>query len=175
MLFAMALVKLTSAGPVFYKQTRVGLRGRQFTLYKLRTMRIDAERQQGDIQHLNESDGPVFKVRKDPRITRVGRWMRRTSIDELPQLFNVIRGEMSLVGPRPARPGEVRRYEAWHHHRLAMKPGLTCTWQVSGRSDLSFETWVRLDLEYTQTWTLRGDFILLLKTIPAVLSMRGAW
>lgn len=175
MLIAMALVKITSAGPAFYKQTRVGLRGRRFTLYKLRSMRIDAEKLQGDIQHLNESDGPVFKVRKDPRITWVGRWMRRTSVDELPQLFNVIRGEMSLVGPRPARPGEVRRYEAWHHHRLAMKPGLTCTWQVSGRSDLSFETWVKLDLEYTQTWTLRGDFILLLKTIPAVLSMRGAW
>lgn len=175
LIVSMALVKISSRGPVFYKQVRVGLRGREFTLYKLRTMRSDAEKLQTRIQHLNESDGPVFKVREDPRITTVGRWMRRTSIDELPQLINVLRGEMSLVGPRPARPGEVRRYESWHHHRLAMKPGITCSWQVSGRSNLPFETWVKLDLEYTRTWTIRGDFILLLKTIPAVLSMRGAW
>ncbi|MDE0891498.1 MAG: sugar transferase [Planctomycetota bacterium] len=174
-LVAMALVKLSSPGPALYKQTRIGLRGREFTLLKLRTMRRDAEGQQRRIQHLNEADGPVFKVRNDPRITWVGRLMRRTSIDELPQLINVLCGEMSLVGPRPARPREVQRYESWHHHRLAMKPGITCLWQVSGRSNLPFATWVKMDLEYTRTWTIRGDLILLLKTIPAVLSMRGAW
>ena len=175
LLLAMAAVKLTSRGPALFSQERVGLRGREFTLYKLRTMHDGSEQQQGGIQHLNEQQGPVFKVRNDPRLTWIGRWLRRTSIDELPQLINVLRGEMSLVGPRPARPREVRRYESWQHHRLAVKPGLTCTWQVSGRSDLSFETWMALDLEYTRSWSNRGDIILLFRTIPAVISMRGAW
>jgi len=175
LVLAIMAVKLTSRGSAFFKQDRIGLRGRDFTLYKLRTMLEGSEDRQGGIQHLNEKDGPVFKVRNDPRLTWIGRWLRRTSIDELPQLFNVLRGEMSLVGPRPARPKEVRRYESWQHHRLAVKPGLTCTWQVSGRSNLSFETWMTMDLEYTRTWSLRGDIVLLLKTVPAVISMRGAW
>ena len=175
LLVAMLAVKLTSRGPVLFSQERVGIRGREFTLYKLRTMHEGSESRQVGIQHLNEKDGPIFKVRNDPRLTWIGRWLRRTSIDELPQLINVLRGEMSLVGPRPARTQEVARYESWQHHRLAVKPGLTCTWQVSGRSDLSFETWMALDLEYTRTWSNKGDILLLLKTIPAVLSMRGAW
>jgi len=175
LLLAMAAVKLTSRGPALFSQERIGLRGREFTLYKLRTMHDGSEQKQGGIQHLNEQDGPVFKVRNDPRLTWIGRWLRRTSIDELPQLINVLRGEMSLVGPRPARQREVRRYESWQHHRLAVKPGLTCTWQVSGRSDLSFETWMALDLEYTRTWSNRSDILLLFRTIPAVISMRGAW
>ncbi len=175
LLIAMSAVKLTSRGPALFAQTRVGLRRREFTLYKLRTMHEGSDEKQRCLQHLNEQDGPVFKVRNDPRLTWIGRWLRRTSIDELPQLINVLRGEMSLVGPRPARSKEVRRYESWQHHRLAVKPGLTCTWQVSGRSDLSFETWMALDLEYTRSWSNRGDIMLILKTIPAVISMRGAW
>jgi len=175
LLLAVVAVKLTSRGPALFQQERIGLRGREFTLYKLRTMLEGAEERQHGIQHLNEKDGPVFKIRDDPRLTWIGRWLRRTSIDELPQLFNVLRGEMSLVGPRPARPREVRRYESWQHHRLAVKPGLTCTWQVSGRSNLSFETWMAMDLDYTRTWSLRGDMLLLAKTLPAVFSMRGAW
>jgi exopolysaccharide biosynthesis polyprenyl glycosylphosphotransferase len=174
-LAAMLVVKLTSRGPAFFAQERIGLRGRDFTLYKLRTMHEGSDEKQPGIQHLNEQNGPVFKVRNDPRLTWIGRWLRRTSIDELPQLINVLRGEMSLVGPRPARPQEVRRYESWQHHRLAVKPGLTCTWQVSGRSDLSFETWMAMDLEYTRSWSNSGDIVLLLRTIPAVISMRGAW
>lgn len=172
---AVLLVKATSRGPALFEQERIGLRGRKFTLYKLRTMLVDAEAREAGVQHLNEKDGPIFKVRNDPRITWIGRLLRRTSIDELPQLINVLRGEMSLVGPRPARPREVRRYESWQHHRLAVRPGLTCTWQVSGRSNLSFEEWMQLDLEYTRAWSLGGDVMLLLRTIPAVLSMRGAW
>jgi exopolysaccharide biosynthesis polyprenyl glycosylphosphotransferase len=175
LLAAMLAVKLTSRGPALFAQERIGLRGREFTLYKLRTMLEGSDEKQGKLQHLNEIDGPVFKVRNDPRLTWIGRWLRRTSIDELPQLYNVLRGEMSLVGPRPARSKEVHRYESWQHHRLAVKPGLTCTWQVSGRSDLSFETWMALDLEYTRTWSNRGDIMLLFRTIPAVISMRGAW
>ena len=175
LLVSILAVKLSSRGPAFFAQERVGLRGRKFTLYKLRTMQEGSDEKQGGIQHLNEQDGPVFKVRNDPRLTWIGRWLRRTSVDELPQLINVLRGEMSLVGPRPARSKEVRRYESWQHHRLAVKPGLTCTWQVSGRSDLSFETWMALDLEYTRSWSNRGDIMLLLRTIPAVISMRGAW
>jgi lipopolysaccharide/colanic/teichoic acid biosynthesis glycosyltransferase len=133
-----------------------------------------ADRLQEKLAHRNEASGPVFKIRNDPRMTRVGRFLRRTSLDELPQLFNVLRGDMSLVGPRPPVPHEVAKYEPWQRRRLSVLPGLTCIWQVSGRNDIPFEDWMKLDLEYAQTWSLRKDFHLLLRTLPAVLSMRGA-
>jgi lipopolysaccharide/colanic/teichoic acid biosynthesis glycosyltransferase len=137
-------------------------------------MREDAEQQKALLVPHNEMNGPAFKMRDDPRVTRVGAFLRRTSIDELPQLYNVLKGQMSLVGPRPPLPSEVARYERWQLRRLSMKPGLTCTWQVSGRNDLDFDTWMELDLEYIDNWSLLGDLGLLLRTIPAVLRAAGA-
>ena len=128
-----------------------------------------------DIAHLNEAEGPIFKISADPRVTGVGRFLRRTSIDELPQLFNVLRGEMSLVGPRPPLPAEVERYDGWQRRRLSMKPGLTCLWQVSGRSALGFEKWVELDLRYIDNWSPWLDLKIMLRTVPAVASWKGAW
>jgi len=174
LLLAAVLVKLTSAGPVFFVQERMGLRGRRFKLYKFRTMVKDAEKKLEELRHLNEADGPVFKMQKDPRLTPVGKFLRKSSIDELPQLWNVFRGEMSLVGPRPPIPAEVEKYERWQRRRLSMRPGITCLWQVSGRSELDFDTWMKLDLRYIENWSLTLDLIILLKTIPAVLSTRGA-
>lgn len=168
------LIKLTSEGPVFFIQERMGLRGRRFKLYKFRTMIKDAEKKLEEIKHLNEVDGPVFKIEKDPRLTPIGGILRKTSIDELPQLWNVLKGEMSLVGPRPPIPSEVVKYDRWQRRRLSMRPGLTCLWQISGRSELDFETWMKLDLKYIDNWSLTLDTIILLKTIPAVLSGRGA-
>jgi exopolysaccharide biosynthesis polyprenyl glycosylphosphotransferase len=165
---------LTSGGSVFFRQTRCGLNGRFFTLYKFRTMVEDAEERRRELLHLNEMDGPVFKLRSDPRVTGVGRFLRRFSLDELPQLWNVLRGDMSLVGPRPPIPEEVAKYQRWQRRRLAMKPGLTCLWQVSGRNDLDFDRWMQLDLEYIDSWSPTLDFKILLKTIPAVLSGKGA-
>jgi exopolysaccharide biosynthesis polyprenyl glycosylphosphotransferase len=167
-------IKLTSGGTVLFRQTRCGLNGRFFTLYKFRTMVEDAEERRGDLLHLNEMNGPVFKLRSDPRVTWFGRFLRRYSLDELPQLWNVLRGDMSLVGPRPPIPEEVARYQRWQRRRLAMKPGLTCLWQVSGRNDLDFDRWMQLDLEYIDSWSPMLDFKIMLKTIPAVLSGRGA-
>lgn len=167
-------VKLESPGPVLFRQRRVGRAGRTFTLYKLRSMRAGADREREELLARNEADGPVFKLRDDPRVTRLGRLLRRTSIDELPQLWNVLRGEMSLVGPRPPLPEEVRRYERWQRRRLSVKPGITCTWQVSGRSDLGFRRWMELDLAYIDGWSLWGDVQIVLRTIPAVLLGRGA-
>jgi lipopolysaccharide/colanic/teichoic acid biosynthesis glycosyltransferase len=159
---------------VLFRQRRVGLAGREFTLFKFRSMRQGAEAQQGLLGARNEMDGPVFKLRDDPRVTRVGRFIRRTSLDELPQLWNVVRGEMSLVGPRPPLPSEVRRYERWQRRRLSVKPGITCTWQVSGRNEIDFQQWMELDLAYIDRWSLWEDVRIVLRTIPAVLSGRGA-
>jgi exopolysaccharide biosynthesis polyprenyl glycosylphosphotransferase len=169
------LIKLTSGGgSVLFRQTRCGLNGRFFTLYKFRTMVEGAEERRRELMHLNEMNGPVFKLRSDPRVTAFGRFLRRFSIDELPQLWNVLRGDMSLVGPRPPIPEEVAKYQRWQRRRLAMKPGLTCLWQVSGRNNLDFDRWMQLDLEYIDSWTPMLDFKILLKTIPAVLSGKGA-
>jgi exopolysaccharide biosynthesis polyprenyl glycosylphosphotransferase len=171
---AAILIKLTSPGPAVFRQKRVGRNGRIFTLYKLRTMRQDAEQLKASLQAQNEVDGPVFKIKKDPRITPVGRLFRKLSIDELPQLWNVLRGDMSLVGPRPPVPAEVVKYERWQRRRLSMRPGITCIWQVSGRSGVAFNRWMEMDLEYIDNWSLGLDFKILLKTIPAVLMSRGA-
>ncbi len=167
-------IKATSKGPVFFAQERVGLNKRTFKMYKFRSMLDDAEKMLDSISHLNEIDGPAFKIQNDPRITRIGSFLRRTSLDELPQLLNVLRGEMSLVGPRPPLREEVERYEWMFRKRLSVKPGITCIWQISGRSDVSFARWMRMDQDYVENWSLWLDFMILLKTIPAVLSSRGA-
>lgn len=169
-------IKLTSkAGePIFYRQTRCGLNGRTFTLWKFRSMKVGADQELQKLRSLSEVDGPVFKLRNDPRITRVGRFIRRFSIDEIPQLWNVLRGEMSLVGPRPPIPEEVKQYDRWQRRRLSMKPGITCLWQVKGRSRLNFDTWMKLDLEYIDNWSLFLDFKILLKTIIVVTTGYGA-
>lgn len=172
---AVVMVRLSSRGPVFYTHERVGYRGRSFRFIKFRTMKNGAHEERGELDDLNEVDGPVFKIRDDPRITRSGRILRRFSIDELPQLLHVLSGKMSLVGPRPPLPEEVARYGRWEAQRLLVKPGLTCIWQVSGRSDLDFHTWVWMDIEYISTWSLWGDVKLLARTLPAVVSGRGAY
>ncbi|HEX6503187.1 MAG TPA: sugar transferase [Terriglobales bacterium] len=168
------LIKLTSPGPVFYRQTRCGLGGRRFTLLKFRSMVNNADQLLPHMEGMNEVDGPVFKMRRDPRCTTVGRWMRIFSLDELPQLWNVLLGHMSLVGPRPPLPDEVKQYESWQRRRLRMRPGMTCLWALEGRSQLHFENWVRLDLLYIDNWSMWLDFKILLKTIPTVLSGKGA-
>jgi exopolysaccharide biosynthesis polyprenyl glycosylphosphotransferase len=169
------LIKLTSTGPVMFAQNRLGLNKRRFKIYKFRTMVPDAEKIMKEIEHLNEVSGPVFKIKNDPRITRIGRILRKTSLDELPQLFNVLSGDMSLVGPRPL---PVRDYEGfnedWQRRRFSVRPGITCTWQVGGRSSISFEQWMELDLQYIDKWSLWLDFQILLRTIPAVLKGSGA-
>jgi exopolysaccharide biosynthesis polyprenyl glycosylphosphotransferase len=167
-------IRRDSPGPVLFRQRRVGLNGREFTFFKFRSMRVGAEGELARLQALNEMDGPVFKMRKDPRITAVGHFLRRSSIDELPQFWNVLRGEMSLVGPRPPLPGEVRQYKPWQRRRLSVKPGITCTWQVSGRNEIDFDQWMRLDLSYIDGWSFWGDVGICLQTIPAVLFARGA-
>jgi exopolysaccharide biosynthesis polyprenyl glycosylphosphotransferase len=167
-------IRLDSSGPILFRQVRCGLNGRRFHMLKLRTMCVDAETRKVDLLHLNEMDGPVFKITHDPRVTRVGRWLRRWSIDEVPQLWNVFRGDMSLVGPRPATPDEVVQYEPTERRRLSMRPGITCFWQVSGRNQVSFSEWMKLDLLYIDTWSLLSDLRLLLRTLPAVLRRRGA-
>ncbi|MDP2854668.1 MAG: exopolysaccharide biosynthesis polyprenyl glycosylphosphotransferase [Smithellaceae bacterium] len=170
-----AAIKISSRGPVFYKQERSGLNGRIFTFYKFRTMLADADEKRMELEGLNESDGPVFKIKNDPRIIPfIGHFMRRTSLDELPQLINILRGEMSLVGPRPPIPAEVAQYKPWQRRRLSMKPGLTCIWQTSpDRNDISFNDWMKLYLEYIDNWSLMLDFKLLLKTVKVVLFGNG--
>jgi exopolysaccharide biosynthesis polyprenyl glycosylphosphotransferase len=168
-------IKLGSKGPVLFRQERVGMHGRVFTLYKFRTMYEGAEAQRSELERLSEVDGPVFKIRKDPRVTRVGRVLRRLSLDELPQLWNVFKGDMSLVGPRPLPVYEVAKFERRHRKRMSMRPGLTCFWQIDGRSDLSFDQWMQLDLKYIDEWSLLTDLKILLKTIPATFSGRGAY
>ncbi|HKS23764.1 MAG TPA: sugar transferase [Thermoanaerobaculia bacterium] len=167
-------IKLTSPGSVLFKQKRVGLNGRSFMLYKFRTMIADAHERRGEVDHLNEMNGPVFKAKGDPRVTPIGRVLRKFSLDELPQLWNVLKGDMSLVGPRPPIPEEVASYHRWHRRRLSMKPGLTCLWQISGRNEIDFDRWMQLDLQYIDNWSPTLDFKILLRTIPAVLSGRGA-
>jgi lipopolysaccharide/colanic/teichoic acid biosynthesis glycosyltransferase len=170
------LVRLTSPGPVLYRYPVIGYRGRPFTGLKFRTMVVDADSRKAEYMQQNEMNGPVFKLRNDPRVTRPGRWLRRYSIDELPQLWSVVRGDMSLVGPRAPGPEEFARFERWQCGKLAVKPGITCIWQVSGRSEISdFDTWARLDLDYIESWNLALDLVLLLRTIPAVISARGAY
>lgn len=168
-------IRLTSPGPILFRQARVGKGGRLFTSYKFRSMYMDAEDRLAEVMHLNQADGPIFKIRRDPRMTPVGRFLRRTSLDELPQLFNAFRGEMSIVGPRPALMTEVIAYEPWQLERLTVRPGLTGLWQVSGRSDLPFAAMMRLDLEYIGRWSLWFDLWLLILTVPAVVSGRGAY
>jgi lipopolysaccharide/colanic/teichoic acid biosynthesis glycosyltransferase len=168
------LIKLTSPGPVIYRQIRCGLNGRKFWFYKFRSMYQDADQDQPLLQHLNEADGPVFKIARDPRVTPIGKLLRKTSLDELPQLFNILKGDMSFVGPRPPLPEEVAHYEKWHRRRLRMKPGLTCLWALEGRSQLTFARWMKLDMDYIDHWSLALDFKILLRTIPRVLTGRGA-
>ena len=172
--FAALAIKLTSNGNVIFKQERIGLNGRTFTLYKFRTMLEDAHARRDEVNHLNEMSGPVFKLKEDPRVTSIGRFLRKFSLDELPQLWNVVKGDMSLVGPRPPIPEEVRSYHRWHRRRLSMKPGLTCLWQISGRNNIDFDRWMQLDLQYIDNWSPALDMKILLRTIPAVLSGRGA-
>jgi lipopolysaccharide/colanic/teichoic acid biosynthesis glycosyltransferase len=168
-------VRLDSAGPVLFRQERVGLHRRRFRLLKFRTMVVGAEAMLADLVVHNEADGPLFKMRNDPRVTRVGRCLRRYSLDELPQLWNVLMGEMSLVGPRPPLPKEVEAFEDWQLDRFEVRPGITGLWQVSGRSELLFDEYVRLDLFYIENWSLAYDLFIVAKTIPMLLAARGAY
>ena len=169
------VIKLNSPGPVFFQQKRVGVNKRIFTLYKFRTMVEGAEAKLGDLLAHNEMNGPVFKMAKDPRMTSVGKYLRKLSFDELPQFWNVLLGNMSLIGPRPPLPSEVKKYQPWQRRRLSMRPGITCLWQAYGRSKIvDFDEWMRLDLEYIDNWSLRLDTKIFFKTIPVVLSGVGA-
>jgi exopolysaccharide biosynthesis polyprenyl glycosylphosphotransferase len=170
-----AAIRLTSPGDVLFRQTRCGLGGRRFTLYKFRSMVNNAEQLRAELHELNELDGPVFKISDDPRITPVGRMLRRFSLDELPQLWNILRGDMSFVGPRPAIPDEVEKYEPWQRRRLRMRPGLTCIWVLEGRSHIDFHRWIQLDLAYIDNWSLWLDCKIFLRTIPIVISGKGAY
>jgi len=173
-MLAIALaIKLGDGGSVFFKQPRVGLNGRRFLCYKFRTMVTNAESLKKSLIDQNEQEGPVFKIKNDPRVTRVGRLLRKTSLDELPQFINVLRGEMSIVGPRPPVPAEVEEYERWQRRRLSMKPGITCIWQVSGRNNIPFDQWMKMDLQYIDTWSLKLDFILFIKTVKVVVTGDG--
>jgi exopolysaccharide biosynthesis polyprenyl glycosylphosphotransferase len=173
MLLIAVLIRLTSPGPVIFRQTRCGLNGRTFVFYKFRSMCQDAEAKRAEVEHLNERE-TVFKIANDPRLTALGRFLRKFSIDEWPQLWNVLKGDMSLVGPRPPLPDEVENYQRWQRRRLRMRPGLTCLWAVKGRDHLDFETWMRLDMQYIDNWSLGLDWKIILQTIPQVLSGRGA-
>ena len=170
MLIVAILIKLEDPkGPIFFSQVRNGAYPKTFKMYKFRSMYIDAEERLEELMHLNEQSGPAFKIKDDPRITKIGKFIRKTSLDELPQLFNVLKGEMSLVGPRPAIPREVEQYTPYQKQRLLVKPGLTCIWQVSGRNNIGFDEWVELDIEYIKTRKLWLDIKLILLTIPAML------
>ncbi|MFH1866397.1 MAG: sugar transferase [Candidatus Eisenbacteria bacterium] len=169
------MVRLDSRGPVFFRQMRVGKGGREFEFYKFRSMVQDAEAMKSKLMHLNELEGPVFKISDDPRITPIGRFLRRTSLDELPQLFNVLRGDMSLVGPRPPLPAEVANYESWQRQKLSVLPGITCLWQISGRNHIGFTEWMRLDIEYIRRQSFGVDVKILARTLPAVLLRKGAF
>ncbi len=167
-------IKLTSRGPVLFKQERVGYHGSPFHMLKFRSMVVNAEELKKKLLAQNEQTGPVFKMQRDPRITNIGKWIRKFSVDELPQLINVLRGEMTIVGPRPPVPSEVAQYEAWQRRRFSVRPGLTCVWQVSGRNEISFEEWMYLDMQYIDHWSLAQDFALIIKTVPVVVTGRGA-
>lgn len=174
-LAAAVTIKLTSPGPVFYRQTRAGLNGRKFTVCKFRSMRVDSEQEVEELKRYNEMSGPVFKMKNDPRVTPIGGILRRTSIDELPQLINVLKGEMSLVGPRPPLPAEIDQYDRWQRRRLSVKPGMTCLWQISGRNKVDFKEWMDLDLLYIDNWSLWLDIRILLKTLVIVIRGDGAY
>jgi exopolysaccharide biosynthesis polyprenyl glycosylphosphotransferase len=173
MLLIALLIRLTSPGPAIFRQTRCGLNGRRFTFFKFRSMVENAEDLKADLAHLNQKE-TAFKIADDPRLTPVGRWLRKFSLDELPQLFNIVKGEMSLVGPRPPLPDEVENYLRWQRRRLRMRPGLTCLWAVQGRDHLDFATWMRMDMEYIDSWSLSLDLKILLRSIPFVVTGRGA-
>jgi exopolysaccharide biosynthesis polyprenyl glycosylphosphotransferase len=167
------LIKLDSKGPVLFKQTRTGKNGRVFELWKFRTMIVEAENQKKELEKFNEMSGPVFKIANDPRVTGIGRILRKYSIDELPQLFNVLRGDMSLVGPRPPLPSESAQFEPWQYRKLSVKPGLTCLWQTNGRNNIDFDEWMKLDLKYIDNWSLWEDAKIIARTIPTVLKGTG--
>lgn len=171
---AAAGIVFTTGGAPFFAQERVGMNGRRFKLFKLRTMVNGAHQMRDDLMHLNEVDGPVFKIRNDPRLHPLGRFLRRTSVDELPNLVNVVLGDMSLVGPRPALPSEVAHYDGFARRRLTVPQGLTCLWQINGRSKVSFEEWMLLDNHYVDSWTPLGDLVVIARTVPAVLRKDGA-
>lgn len=173
--FIVLLIRLESPGPIFFGQLRVGYEGRLFRCFKFRSMYTDAEARKLELAHLNEASGAAFKIKDDPRITGVGRFLRRSSLDEFPQLFNVLRGDMSIVGPRPQIPSEVADYTPDQARRLLVKPGLTCLWQVSGRSHLDFNEWMELDQEYVRRRSLRFDLWVLARTLPAVIERKGAY
>lgn len=174
MLVMAILIKMSSPGPVIYKQPRVGLRGRQFELLKFRTMVSNADELRKELEELNEADGPAFKIADDPRVTKIGKFLRKTGLDELPQLFNILRGEMSLIGPRPPLPEETTQYERWQLRRLSVKPGLSCFWQIKpDRNNIKFEKWMELDLAYIDNWSLRLDFVILLKTVKTIFHKTG--
>jgi exopolysaccharide biosynthesis polyprenyl glycosylphosphotransferase len=173
MLAIALIIRMTSPGPAIFRQERCGLNGRRFVFYKFRSMCEDAEALRASLEHMNQRE-LVFKIANDPRLTPVGRWLRKFSIDEWPQFWNVLKGDMSLVGPRPAIPEEVEQYKRWQRRRLRMRPGLTCLWAVRGRDDVDFETWMKLDMEYIDRWSLALDWKILLRSIPSVLTGRGA-
>ena len=168
------LIKLESKGEVIFKQKRVGLNGKEFYMYKFRSMVINAEELKEQLESQNEMSGPMFKIKDDPRITKVGKFIRKTSIDELPQLINVIKGDMSLVGPRPSLPKEVEKFEQWMMERLEVKPGLTCIWQISGRNNIDFEDWMKLDIKYVRERSFKLDMKLILKTVLVLLGDKNA-
>ncbi len=174
MLICAIAIKVTTPGPLLFRQCRSGLNGRPFMMCKFRTMEPDAEARQSDVEHLNESDGPTFKIPKDPRMTWIGKILRKWSLDELPQLFNVLQGDMSIVGPRPPIPSEVKEYDRWQRRRLSMRPGLTCLWQIKGRHELGFDEWMQLDLFYIDHWSLKLDFLIMCRTVTTVLAGTGA-
>jgi exopolysaccharide biosynthesis polyprenyl glycosylphosphotransferase len=168
-------IKLTSRGPILFKQVRLGLNGRKFTFYKFRSMKVGSEKEMEGLKNYNQMSGPVFKMQHDPRVTPVGRFLRRTSIDEIPQLLNVLKGEMSLVGPRPPLPAETEEYDLWQRRRLSVKPGMTCLWQINGRNNVDFKDWMNLDLLYIDNWSLWLDIRILLKTLVVVIKGDGAY
>ena len=174
MLIVSILIKLESKGEVIFKQKRVGLNGKEFYMYKFRSMVINAEELKAALESQNEMSGPMFKIKDDPRITKIGKFIRKTSIDELPQLINVIKGDMSLVGPRPSLPKEVAQFEDWMHRRLEVKPGLTCYWQVSGRNNIDFEDWMKLDIKYVEERKLWIDIKLIFKTVGVLFGDKNA-
>ena len=167
-------VKFTSKGPIFFSQKRVGKNGKIFEMYKFRSMVVNAEELKEKLAHQNEMSGPMFKMKDDPRVTKVGRFIRKTSLDELPQLWNVLKGDMSLVGPRPSLPKEVKQFEKWMHKRLIVKPGLTCYWQVSGRNNIDFEDWMKLDISYVEDRNLWIDMKLIFKTVGVLFGDKNA-
>lgn len=174
LIFISVMIKLSSRGPIIYKQPRVGLRGRQFELYKFRTMVVNADELKKELEDMNEADGPAFKIKDDPRVTGIGKFLRRTGLDELPQLFNILKGEMSLIGPRPPLPEETTQYERWQLRRLSVKPGLSCFWQVKpDRNSIKFEKWMEMDLAYIDNWSLRLDFMIIFKTLKTIFQRTG--